>query len=210
MLATSSCILVNLTHLECVMISSPRRQLAGLALPLALAFALPTHAAVAQDPIDSKSAVHIRDQYMTDLDTVHAKIVALATAIPADKYEWRPAPGVRSISQVLMHVAHEYYYYVPMSLAGKAPATFGDQAAAEQRLAKITKKSEVLAELAKAWAHTKAQVASADAAHLTTKYKPWGVTIDQAAFGMAGDLHEHLGQLIAYARVNGVKPPWSK
>jgi uncharacterized damage-inducible protein DinB len=192
------------------MFYSSRCQLAALALPLALAFALPTHAAVAQDPIDAKSAAHIRDQYMADLDTVHAKIVALATAIPAEKYEWRPAAGVRSVSQVLMHVTHEYYYYVPMSLAGKAPAAFGDPGAAEQRLAKITKKSEVLAELAKAWAHTKAQVASADAAHLTGKYKPWGITIDQAALSMSGDLHEHLGQLIAYARVNGVKPPWSK
>ncbi|MEO8624705.1 MAG: DinB family protein, partial [bacterium] len=165
---------------------SPRRHLAGLALPLALAFALPTHAAIAQDAIDSKSATHIRDQYMADLDTVHAKILALATAIPAEKYDWRPAAGVRSVSQVLMHVTHEYYYYVPSSLAGKTPAGFGDPNAAEQRLAKITKKSEVLAELAKAWAHTKAQVASADAAHLTGKYKPWGITIDQAALSMSG------------------------
>ena len=65
-------------------------------------------------------------------------------------------------------------------------------------------------ELAKSWAHTRAQVGSIDAAHLTGKYKPWGTTIDNASLLMAGDLHEHLGQLIAYARVNGVKPPWSK
>ena len=39
---------------------------------------------------------------------------------------------------------------------------------------------------------------------------PWNVTIEEAAFAMTDDLHEHLGQLIAYARTNGVKPPWSK
>jgi hypothetical protein len=47
-------------------------------------------------------------------------------------------------------------------------------------------------------------------ADLTGKYKPWGMTLDQAAFGMTGDQHEHLGQLIAYARSVGVTPPWSK
>ena len=55
-----------------------------------------------------------------------------------------------------------------------------------------------------------AQVISADAAHLTKAYKPWGVPLDKAAFSMAGDLHEHMGQLIAYARSVGVKPPWTK
>ncbi|MEO7711628.1 MAG: hypothetical protein ABIV10_01765 [Gemmatimonadaceae bacterium] len=49
-----------------------------------------------------------------------------------------------------------------------------------------------------------------DAATLTGRYAPWKVTLVEAAFGMTGDMHEHLGQLIAYARSNGVKPPWSK
>jgi hypothetical protein len=35
-------------------------------------------------------------------------------------------------------------------------------------------------------------------------------TFPQLAFGMTGDLHEHLGQLIAYARSVNVVPPWSK
>jgi len=58
--------------------------------------------------------------------------------------------------------------------------------------------------------HTRAQVSAVDAAHLTGNYKPWGTTIDNAALLMAGDLHEHLGQLIAYARMIGVKPPRTK
>ena len=192
------------------MTTSLCRRLAGLALPFAIVLAVPAHTVLAQDVLDAKSAAHIRDQYMADLDTVHVKILALAKAIPAEKYEWRPAPGVRSIAEVLTHIAHEWYFFVPMSLAAKPPANFGPPGAAEKRLAGITKKSAVLDELAKSWAHTKAQVGAVDAAHLTGKYKPWGVAIDQAAFTMAGDLHEHLGQLIAYARVNGVKPPWTK
>jgi len=68
----------------------------------------------------------------------------------------------------------------------------------------------VIDQLEKAWVYGRAQVAAADPSQLTGKYKPWGVTLDQAAFAMTDDLHEHLGQLIAYARSIGVKPPWSK
>ena len=192
------------------MTNSRRHQLAGLVLPLALACALPIRIASAQDALDAKSAVHIRGEYMSELDTLHAKILALAIAIPADKYTWRPAPGVRSIAEVLTHVAHEFYFYVPMSVAGTPPANFGPPRDADTRLSKISKKSEVLDEIAKSWAHARAQVGAVDAAHLTGKYKPWDTTIDRAALGMTGDLPEHLGQLIAYARMNSVKPPWTK
>jgi uncharacterized damage-inducible protein DinB len=177
---------------------------------IAFATVAPLHRAIGQDALDAKSAAHVRDEYMTDLDTVHAKIMALANAIPADKYSWRPAPGVRSISEVLMHVAAEWYYYVPSSVGGKAPADFGPPKEAQAKLDKITNKKEVIDQLTKSWAHSRAQLLGADPAKLTGKYKPWGITLDGAALGMAGDLHEHLGQLIAYARTNGVKPPWSK
>jgi uncharacterized damage-inducible protein DinB len=179
-------------------------------VPLALAIGCMPPAARAQDALDAKSAVHVRDVYLADLDTLHAKVLALAIAIPEDKYTWRPAAGVRSISEVLTHVVHEFYFSVPTSVGGSPPADFGNPRAAESRLAAITTKSQVLDELAKSWSHTWAQVGAVDAAHLTGTYKPWGTTIDKAVLLMAGDLHEHLGQLSSYARMNGVKPPWSK
>lgn len=163
-----------------------------------------------QDVMDARSAVYLRDQYIVDLDTLHAKIVALALAIPEDKYNWRPAPVVRSVSEVLMHVASEFYYWMPMSVGGSAPADFGPPREATKKLEEISKKSDVLDQLAKSWSHGRAQVASVDAAKLTGIYTPWGVTLPQATFSMSGDLHEHLGQLISYARSVGVKPPWSK
>ncbi|MFN8574628.1 MAG: DinB family protein [Gemmatimonadaceae bacterium] len=169
-----------------------------------------TTAAQAQDVLDAKSATEIRLRYLNDLDTVHVKVMALANAIPEDKYSWRPAPGVRSISEALMHIATEWYYFTPQSVAMKAPADFGAPRESIPKLEKITKKSEVLEQLAKSWEHCKAQVGTVDPAQLTGKYKPWDVTLPEAAFVMAGDLHEHLGQMIAYARSVGVKPPWSK
>ena len=196
------------------------RSILTVASPLALALA--PNAVRAQQPqgkadvaaFDAKTAAHIRAEYLTDLDTLHSKFMALANAIPADKYAWRPAQGVRSISEVFMHIAGEWYHWAPMSIGGKDPADY--PAAREQVMAKLqglektTAKSEVLAELTKSWTHCRAQIAAADPAQLTAKYKPWGLTVDAAAFAMAGDLHEHLGQLIAYSRSVGVKPPWSK
>ena len=137
--------------------------------------------------------------------------MALAVAIPEDKYSWRPGPGVRSVAEVLGHMAGEWYYWLPQSIGAKPHA---DVAASPReslpKLEKITGKQAMLDELNKAWAYGRAQLVAADPATLTASYKPWGVSLDRAAFGMAGDQHEHLGQLIAYARVNGVTPPWSK
>ncbi len=177
---------------------------------LAVSFAAPSHLARAQDALDAKSVAHLRTQYANDLDTVHVKILALANAIPAEKYTWRPAPGVRSISEVLMHCAGEWYYYVPGSVGKKPPADFGVPKEALPKLEKTTAKADVIAQLNKSWAHSKTELAAADPTTLTGKYKPWGITFDQAAFSMSGDMHEHLGQLITYARSIGVKPPWSK
>jgi uncharacterized damage-inducible protein DinB len=162
----------------------------------------------AQAALDAKSAAHIRDAYLADLDTVHRKIVALASAIPADKYSWRPAPGVRSIAEVLTHVAGEWYFYAPSSVAARPPAGFTKASMA--KLDSITAKAEVLKELDKSWAHCKTALSQVDPSKLTSPYEPWKQNLDQAAFVMSGDLHEHLGQLIAYARSVGVKPPWSK
>ena len=185
-----------------------RSSVAVVAAAVALFAAAPR--VQAQDMLDAKSATFVRDRYLTDLDTLHAKVMALAEAIPEDKYAWRPSAGVRSVSEAFMHIASEWYYFTPMSVAAKAPDNFGTPREALPKLEQITKKSEVISELNKSWTHCRAQVSGVDASKLTGTYKPWNVSLPEAAFAMAGDLHEHLGQLIAYARANGVTPPWSK
>ncbi len=163
-----------------------------------------------QAVLDVRSATHLRAEYLADLDTLHAKFAQLAKAIPADKYGWRPSADVRSIAQVLMHVASEFYYYTPRSIGGQPPADYGVAKDKNEALEKVTTKAQVLEHLDKSWAHAKSQFAASDAAKLTGSYQPWNVPLDRAAFSMDGDLHEHLGQLIAYARSVGVKPPWTK
>ena len=62
-----------------------------------------------------EAALEVRKQFMADLDTLQSKFLALANAFPANKYSWRPSQGVRSVGEVFMHVASEYYVYAPMA-----------------------------------------------------------------------------------------------
>jgi len=193
------------------MISSHRRRWLGFGLVALAALVAGTRDVVAQEVMDARSASYLRDRYLADMDTVHAKIMALANAFPADKYSWRPAQGVRSVSEVLMHVTSEWFYYGPQSVGAKPPADFGPPRQTLPKLEKdFTQKAQVLEQLAKGWAYYVAQMKAVDAAKLTGRYAPWNSTLAEAAFGMTGDQHEHLGQLIAYARSVGVQPPWTK
>jgi uncharacterized damage-inducible protein DinB len=179
---------------------------------LAVAALVAPSASRAQAIFDTKAVTEIRSQYLADLDTVRSKVMALANAIPEASYQWRPSPATRSVSEALMHVATEWYFYAPAIIGGKAPADFGVPRETIPKMEKIAAKAEVLAHLDKAWAHCRAQVEGIDPATLTGRYRVFGreTTLPQAILLMSGDLHEHLGQLITYARSLGVTPPWSK
>jgi len=166
--------------------------------------------AVAEQTDSTSPTYDLKAQALLDLQNVQKKFVDLANAVPAAKFGWKPAADTRSFAEVLMHVAGEWYFYTPRSVGATPPADFGAPRETLPKLEKITAKQQVLDELRKSWAHCKSQVGAVDPAQLTGSYKPWGVPLDYAAFSMDGDLHEHLGQLIAYARSVGVKPPWSK
>ena len=193
---------------------TPRVGVGGPAVAVLLAITVASNARAqlqqGEQALDVKSASHLRAEYLADLDTLHDKFVQLAKAIPAEKYGWRPSGEVRTVAQVLMHVATEYYYYTPRSIGGQGPADYGAAKEKNEALEKVSAKAEVLDHLEKSWAHTKSQFAASDASKLTGSYQPWNMPLDRAAFSMDGDLHEHLGQLIAYARSVGVKPPWTK
>ncbi len=165
----------------------------------------------AQDVLDLKSATEIRTRFLADLDTVHVKIMALAQAIPEVKYTWQPAPGTRTVANALMHVATEWYVYVPMVVGAKPPAGFGVPREAIPKLEQLTAKAEVIDHLTKGWEHARQQLLAADLSTLLgpRQLGPQSITLAQFAFVMAGDLHEHLGQLVTYARSVGVVPPWS-
>lgn len=186
-----------------------RRLLAGLALgTLTLAFT--ASPARAQDVVSKDAAAAVKASFLADLETMRGKFVGLAEAFPQDKYTWRPMDGVRSVSEVLMLAAMEGYSFVPNSFGGK-PAELGSRDDMA-KLRTLSDKAAVLDHLNKGFAHAKATLEGIDPATLTGKRKLFGrdLSVIDVALFVGGDLHEHLGQLIAYARTNHIVPPWSK
>jgi hypothetical protein len=175
---------------------------------VALALTSLSGLAVAQDAASAEA----RTAYLGQLEEMHEKFVQLAEAIPADKYSWRPAPGVRSVGEAFMHVATEYYLMPPMAFSATPSPALPPGSESYHKLEKDATKEHVLQALKDGHAYTMQALQGVPADSLGGTRKMFGqeFTGTQRWFLMAGDLHEHLGQLIAYARMNGVKPPWSK
>ncbi|OGC02767.1 hypothetical protein A2V82_11765 [candidate division KSB1 bacterium RBG_16_48_16] len=134
-------------------------------------------------------------------------VAQLAGAIPADKYDWRPAEGVRSIREVVLHVAGGNYLF--SSLLGSPPPEGVDARGLEKM---EVSKEEAIAKLKESVAHAKKAVGMVGEDALNQEVEFFGnkVTKRHLLFIAGGHVSEHLGQLIAYARTNGVAPPWSE
>jgi DinB family protein len=186
-----------------------RRTFMALALVALAVTAVPTPAQ-AQDVLTKESAAALKASFIADLDNLHTKFLGLAQAFPQDKYTWRPMEGVRSVAEVLMLAAMEGYSFIPSGFGGKAADLGSREDAAKLRT--LTDKTAIIDHLNKGFAHAKKELEAVDPATLTGKRKMMGQdrsAVDAALF-IGGDLHEHLGQMIAYARMNHIVPPWSK
>ena len=152
----------------------------------------------------------MKASFLADVDAMRVKFVGLAEAFPQDKYAWRPMEGVRSTGEVLMLAAMEGYSFIPNSFGGKAADLGSREEMAKLRT--LSDKAQVIEHLNKGFAHAKKELEGLDAATLTGKRKVMGrdLAVADVALAIGGDLHEHLGQLIAYARMNHIVPPWSK
>jgi len=164
----------------------------------------------AQDVISKDGAAAVKASFINDLETLRGKFVGLAEAFPQDKYTWRPMDGVRSVSEVLMLAAMEGYTFIPSSFGAKN----ADLGSREEmgKLRTITDKAQIIEHINKGFAHAKKELEALDASTLTGKRKVMGrdLAVTDIALAIDGDLHEHLGQMIAYARMNHIVPPWSK
>jgi uncharacterized damage-inducible protein DinB len=147
-----------------------------------------------------------RAEFLNEMKYFESRFTQLAEAIPADKYTWRPGAGVRSVSEVLLHVAGANQG-LPGMAGIKPPAGFTMQGYE----ASTTDKAKVIAELKKSFEHIRSAASAMKDADADKAMKVFGMDMTGRSFSffMARHLGEHLGQLIAYARVNGVVPPWS-
>jgi uncharacterized damage-inducible protein DinB len=137
---------------------------------------------------------------------VSQQLIALAEATPAEKYSWRPAPGVRSTSEVYMHIVLANFYL--LSVTGpKMPADLSEDAEKT-----VTSKPEVIAWLKRSLEAVKTAHAAVTPKDLERKVKIEGrdATVDGMYLRIIVHANEHMGQLVAYARMTGVVPSWSK
>ena len=150
-----------------------------------------------------------------DLNGLGDKFMALAKAIPADKYDWRPGSDVRSVREVMLHVASDNYL-LPALAGTAAPAATGivltDFKSVERYEKRALSRDSVVAELERSFTHLANAMAKTGAANLAEKVNMFGQQspLQDLWILTTTHLHEHLGQSIAYARSNGVKPPWSR
>jgi uncharacterized damage-inducible protein DinB len=138
---------------------------------------------------------------------VSRQLVALAEATPADKFAWRPAAGVRSTSEVYMHIALANFYLLSVTGPAMPPEIKSDDM---ERT--VTSKADVIAFLKRSLDAVKTARAQLKPGDLQRKVKIMNkeVTVDGMYLRILVHDNEHMGQLIAYARMSGVVPPWSE
>ncbi len=138
---------------------------------------------------------------------VSRQLTELAEAFPAEKFAWRPAPGVRSTSEVFMHIAAANFYL--LSVTGpQAPAEINRPDFEKT----VTAKPDVIDWLKRSLDAVKTAHASVTPADLQRRIKVFNrdATVDGMYLRILVHANEHMGQLVAYARMNGVTPPWSE
>ena len=167
--------------------------LAALIVP-ALAFAQDTPAG-------------IRGEMIASMKDAGGKIQELSTAIPDGKYTWKPSKDVRSTGQVFLHVV-QVNYLLPSFFGVKPTMTTDELMKLDTQTMEPAKIRQMLKD-SYAWAEK--AISDTPDANLDTETKFFGMTMSNRAamLILTSHSHEHLGQLIAYARSNNVVPPWT-
>lgn len=155
-----------------------------------------------------------RAELLADLATLEERYLGLAGAM-AGKYEWKPGEGVRSTGAVFMHVAAANLM-IPSMIGIEPPSAYAvaDMRAAfarMQEMEKVTDRDQIRTTLQQSFAHVRHAIASVPDDQLEAPIKLFGRDSNKRGVLhlLVTHMHEHLGQSIAYARTNGVVPPWS-
>lgn len=163
-----------------------------------------------------------RGEYLWELDIVERQMTAMADAIPGEKYGWRPNPKTRSISEVFVHVAAGNFMLLEV-VGAAAPADLYGQVPglAEERFWGLVRRNDELEKTVQEKAavtdvfkrslqaiHTSFN--QADDGTLDRRLHFFGeeTTVRRVYMRLLSHLHEHMGQMIAYMRINGMSPPW--
>lgn len=184
------------------------RSTASLAIVIAIALSSAT-------PSRAQDREGLMGDFIRDVEQVEKKIVDLARAMPAEAFAWRPGDGVRSTSETLMHVAADNYL-LP-AVMGIAPPAGTDINGKDYKTAlafekRTVTRDQAIAELEKSFAFLRTSMKGFPDEKFEAPLKVFGQEMTHRRLWVmtVTHLHEHLGQLIAYARSNSVVPPWSR
>jgi uncharacterized damage-inducible protein DinB len=169
----------------------------------------------AQDNADHKAATvaavapasGFRAEFLEEIAYYEQRYLRLAEAMPAEKYAWRPAEGVRSVGDVFAHITLANYG-IARALGTAPPAGFDMKAI----LALSTDKPRLLQTMKDSFAHFRGAIIALSDADADKPQKMFNrqTTVRGSFIMITGHFGEHLGQSIAYARANGVVPPWTE
>ncbi len=183
-----------------------RRTTFGIALLLAFV-AVP--AAAQEHDMEMDHEMHhaeppsegLRAELIADVEQLEAKMVGLARAMEGH-YDWRPMEGVRSAGEVFGHVANANFMIPSMAGLEREMADTNFEQADPAAL---------LEGLEHSFRHARHSIADIPDSELDDEVTMFGrpATKRQVLTLLVAHMHEHLGQSIAYARANGVTPPWS-
>lgn len=147
------------------------------------------------------------DELLMQFDASMSKFIALAKAMPAAKYTWSPGEGVMEVGHVLMHVAR-YNYMYPSGNMGVAAPSGVDLDGMES----VRDKDTIVRALEQSQAYVRDAVRVMTPAELARSTRLYGRDVQHwsVLLQLVAHMNEHLGQSIAYARMNGIVPPWSR
>jgi uncharacterized damage-inducible protein DinB len=151
------------------------------------------------------TSIDFRTEFDRQFEASARKLVALAEAMPQETFDWRPMDGVASVVEVFMHIARYNYMYPDQNLGIEAPIAYADLEA------DVTDKAGAVQILTASMEHVRAVVRDMSEADLNASTRLYGRDVAKWAvlLQLVAHMNEHLGQSIAYARMNHVAPPWS-
>jgi uncharacterized damage-inducible protein DinB len=147
-----------------------------------------------------------RAEFLEEISYYEQRFTRLAETVPADKYNWRPVEGVRSIGEVYAHIVAANYG-VARALGTQPPAGVDFKAIT----AAAGDKAKTVQGLKDSFVHFRKAILALSDADAEKPQKMFGrETTQRGSFIMiTGHMGEHLGQSIAYVRMNGIVPPWT-
>lgn len=172
--------------------------------------------AMAPAPAAKAAAPAAKGPFQRDLLGIYGytqnQVLQLLDAFPQNKLAWRPAPGVRSVAETFLHIAFANYGMIKMATGKEPPSDAGWEMNPAKWDKKTTDKAEIKKILDQSFAHVHEVLSTVPDSDLDKMVNMMGheMTARAVLIILTSHMNEHLGQEVAYARMNKIVPPWSK